>query len=81
MQKQEHTIDLGMGIEEMPYVTLGYSATILMLNLIALEMALLQAKITETTYQSEIAELQKSPLIYQKLSHNQKNGLKPILMN
>ncbi|EMX4398311.1 SIS domain-containing protein [Listeria innocua] len=54
-----HTIDLGMGIEEMPYVTLGYSATILMLNLIALEMALLQAKITETTYQSEIAELQK----------------------
>ncbi|MBC2260094.1 SIS domain-containing protein [Listeria sp. FSL L7-0091] len=54
-----HTIDLGMGIEEMPYVTLGYSATILMLNLVALEMALLQNKMLETEYQTEIAELKK----------------------
>ncbi|MBC1375381.1 SIS domain-containing protein [Listeria farberi] len=54
-----HTIDLGMGIEEMPYVTLGYSATILMLNLVALEMALLQNKMLETEYQTEIGELKK----------------------
>ncbi|MBC1767891.1 SIS domain-containing protein [Listeria welshimeri] len=53
------TINLGMGIEEMPYVTLGYSATILVLNLLALEIALLQAKISENDYHANISELEK----------------------
>lgn len=43
-KESTRAIDLGMGIEEMPYVTLGYSATILMLNLMALELALYKRK-------------------------------------
>ncbi|MBA5760236.1 glucosamine--fructose-6-phosphate aminotransferase, partial [Escherichia coli] len=58
-KESTRAIDLGMGIEEMPYVTLGYSATILMLNLMALELALLQEKMLEEEYQAEIAELKK----------------------
>lgn len=59
-KESTRAIDLGMGIEEMPYVTLGYSATILMLNLMALELALLQEKMLEEEYQAEIAELKKN---------------------
>ncbi|AGR06484.1 SIS domain-containing protein [Listeria monocytogenes] len=58
-KESTRAIDLGMAIEEMPYVTLGYSATILMLNLMALELALLQEKMLEEEYQAEIAELKK----------------------
>lgn len=50
-------IDLAMGIEEMPYVTLGYTVTILVLWLFALELAESWKKLTEkevTTYMEEI---------------------------
>ncbi|WP_088816149.1 MULTISPECIES: SIS domain-containing protein [Listeria] len=55
----EHVIEMGMGIEEMPYVTAGYSATILILNLLALEMALATGKVTTEQYEFDLAEMQK----------------------
>lgn len=55
---------MGMPIEEMPYVTLGYSATILFLILLGLEMASKEKSISSTQYQQDLLEIK---LICQKL--------------
>lgn len=52
----EHVIDMGMGIEEMPYVTLGYSSTILILDLLALEIA--KKVKTSSDYEKNLAEIE-----------------------
>lgn len=54
-----HVISMGMDKEEMPYVTLGYSATILLLDLLALELAHIQGKISPNDYQADLSEIQK----------------------
>lgn len=43
----ENVIDIGMGIEEMPYVTAGYTATILVLWLLALEISVNQKNLSK----------------------------------
>ncbi len=55
----KNVIEMGMNIEEMPYVTAGYSATILILDLLALELALATGKITTEQYESDLNEMQK----------------------
>ena len=55
---------IGMPIEEMPYVTLGYSATILFLILLGLEAAMKLQKISMAEYQQDLSEIK---LICQKL--------------
>ncbi|MBF2346580.1 SIS domain-containing protein [Listeria seeligeri] len=57
-KKATNVISMGMDKEEMPYVTLGYSATILVLNLLALEMAQLQGKAQATDYETDLSEMQ-----------------------
>ncbi|EMG28781.1 putative glucosamine-fructose-6-phosphate aminotransferase [Listeria fleischmannii 1991] len=52
-------IGMGMEVEEMPYVTAGYSATILILNLLALELALAEGKITPEQYEFDVSEMKK----------------------
>ena len=50
----QHVIPLGMPIEEMPYVTAGYSATILTLMLLALELG----KQDQASYQTNLAAIE-----------------------
>lgn len=52
-------IDLGMGIEEMPYVTAGYTATILVLWLLALEVGFKIGSLTDETYKKNREEIKK----------------------
>lgn len=52
-------IDLGMGIEEMPYVTAGYTATILVLWLLALEVGFKNGSLTDETYKKNREEIKK----------------------
>lgn len=50
-------ISMGIDIEEMPYVTLGYSVTILLLILFALEVAYRTKKISSTIYDDDRKEI------------------------
>lgn len=59
----KHLIGMGMEIEEMPYVTAGYSATILIVMLLSLEIAKISQKISVTDYEQQIAEIAKIPAI------------------
>lgn len=59
-QISKHVIPFGMEKEEMPYVTAGYTATILLLWLIALEIAIENQKITPQNYQSERDQIQQT---------------------
>lgn len=52
-------IDLGMGIEEMPYVTAGYTATILVLWLLALEVGFKNGSLPEKAYRKHREEINK----------------------
>lgn len=52
-------IDLGMGIEEMPYVTAGYTATILVLWLLALEVRFKNGSLPEKAYRKHREEINK----------------------
>lgn len=52
-------IDLGMGIEEMPYVTAGYTATILVLWLLALEVGFKNGSLTDETYKKDREGIKK----------------------
>ena len=52
-------IDLGMGIEEMPYVTAGYTATILVLWLLALEVGYKNGSSTDEAYKKDREEIKK----------------------
>lgn len=69
-QISEHVISMGMAIEEMPYVTAGYSATILLLILLALELSSITGKLTETDYQKDIQDIkviiQNIPMIIEQ---------------
>lgn len=53
----KHIIDIGMGIEEMPYVTAGYTATILILWLLALSIASEKKIISQTTKNQHIVNI------------------------
>lgn len=57
-QKSANLILMGMDIEEMPYVTAGYSATILLLNLLSLELGLKLSRFTFAEYQKYLTEIE-----------------------
>lgn len=56
-QTDAQIILMGMGIEEMPYVTLGYSITILLLILFAVESSFQTGKIAQTDYENDKNEI------------------------
>lgn len=58
-QISHYVIDLMMGVEEMPYVTLGHSATILVLWLTALKLGILTRRIDQPTLKSYLKTLQE----------------------
>lgn len=55
----QDVIDLGMGIEDMPYVTAGYTATILVLWLLALEIEYKYGTMSRKTYEHYHEEIKK----------------------
>ncbi|WP_294956072.1 SIS domain-containing protein [uncultured Lactobacillus sp.] len=59
-------IEMGMGIEEMPYVTLGYSVTILLLILFAIEVAHQTKRLSSKGYEKDIKEIDR---IIENLPH------------
>lgn len=60
-KKAKHVISMGMEVEEMPYVTAGYSAIILILMLTALKIAERTQKISEKAYQEADREIKEIP--------------------
>lgn len=57
-KNSDNLILMGMKIEEMPYVTAGYSATILLLDLLALELGVKNGKVTNTQYQEYLKQFE-----------------------
>ncbi|WP_439443931.1 SIS domain-containing protein [Listeria aquatica] len=58
-KKAKHVIGMGIGVEEMPYVTAGYSATILILDLLALELSRQMKRLHTEDYEKELDEMSK----------------------
>lgn len=56
--KDSHNVlDIGMGIEEMPFVTAGQTATVIYLWLIALKIASIQHKLSKDDYDKKVNEI------------------------
>ena len=56
-KKSKNVILMGIPIEEMPYVTAGYSATILLLDLLALKLGLKKQTLTFEDYQEQLQQI------------------------
>lgn len=53
----KNVLDIGMGIEKVPFVTAGQTATVIYLWLIALNIALIQCKLSEDDYDIKVNEI------------------------
>ena len=68
-QKSNNILDIGMGIETVPYVTAGYTAIILLLWLISLDLAKNWGKLEEEDYCRELSKIEDTIFLADSVIH------------